>query len=126
MIVLRRAALLAALIGGAGSVGFLLRAGQRPSLLLLGIMLIWVLAPFLALSVAGTVAKRWTLTVRATLYFVMLFVTVGALAVYLDDALRPRQAQAAYVFVMVPLVSWALIAITISIAALLSRSRASK
>jgi hypothetical protein len=121
MIVLRRAALIAVLVGAAGSIGFLLGAGQRPSLLLLVIMVSWVLAPFLALAVAGIVSKRWTLTIRATLYSVMLVVTLGSLAAYVDDALRPRKAQAAFVFVMAPLVSWLLMAITIPIAALMSR-----
>jgi len=126
MIVLRRAALIAVLAGAAGSAGFLLRAGQRTSLLLLVIMVTWVLAPFLALVVAGAVSKRWSLTIRATLYSVMLVVTLGSLAVYADDALWPRQAQAAFVFVMVPLVSWALMAIVIPAAALISRPRARK
>ena len=121
MIVLRRAALIAGLVGAAGSVGFLLRAGQRTSRLLLVIMVIWVLAPFVALVLADVVSKRWTFLVRATLYGVMLFVTLGALAVYADDAVRPRQAQAAFVFVVVPLASWLLMAIAIPIAALLSR-----
>jgi hypothetical protein len=126
MIVLRRAALIAVLAGAAGSAGFLLRAGQRTSLRLLVIMVTWVLAPFLALVVAGAVSKRWSLTIRATLYSVMLVVTLGSLAVYADDALWPRQAQAAFVFVMVPLVSWALMAIVIPAAALISRPRARK
>jgi hypothetical protein len=120
MIVLRRAALIALLVGAAGSVGFLLRAGQRTSRLLLAIMMIWVLAPFVALALAEAVSKRWTFFVRATLYGVMLVLTLGALTVYVDDALRPRQAQAAFVFVVVPLASWLLMAIAIPIAVLLS------
>ena len=125
MTVLRRPALIAVVVGAAGSVGFLLRAGQRTSRLLLVIMLLWVLAPFIALVVADVVSKRWTVPaqalMRATLYSVMLVLTLGSLAVYLDDALRPRQAQAAFVFVVVPLVSWLLMAIAIPIAAVLSR-----
>ena len=123
--VLRRAALIAVVVGAAGSVGFLLRAGQRTSRLLLVIMLLWVLAPFMALVLADVLSKRWTFLaqalMRATLYSVMLVLTLGSLAVYLDDVLRPRQAQAAFVFVVVPLVSWLLMAIAIPIAAVLSR-----
>jgi len=127
MIVLRRAALIAMLIGAAGSVGFLLRAGQRTSRFLLVIMLLWVLAPFVVLALADVVSKRWTVLAQAptreTLYSLMLVLTLGSIAVYVDDALRPRQAQAAFVFVMVPLVSWVLMAIAIPIAALRSRRR---
>jgi hypothetical protein len=124
MIVLRRAALIAMLVGAAGSVGFLFRAGQRTSRLLLVIMLLWVLAPFVALALADVVSKRWTVLAqaptRATLYSLMLVVTLGSLAVYVDDAVRPRQAQAAFVFVVVPIASWLLMAIVIPIAALIS------
>jgi hypothetical protein len=125
MIVLRRAALIAVLIGAAGSAGFLLRAGQRTSRLLLVIMLLWVVGPFLALVSADVLSKRWTILSQAptcvTLYSLMLVLTVGSLAVYVDDALRPRQAQAAFVFVVVPLASWLLIAVAIPVAALISR-----
>jgi hypothetical protein len=125
MIVLRRAALIAVLVGAAGSVGFLLRAGQRTPRLVLVIMLLWVLAPFVALALADVVSRRWTVLAqaptRATLYSLMLVLGLGSLAVYVDDAVRPRQAQAAYVFVMVPLVSWLVMAIAIPIAALRSR-----
>ena len=126
MIVLRRAARIAALVGAAGSVGFLLRAGQRTSRLLLVIMLLWVLAPFAALALADLASKRWTSIIRATLSSVMLVVTLGSLAIYVDDALRRRRAQAAFVFVVVPLASWVLMAIAIPVAALISRPRARK
>jgi hypothetical protein len=112
-----------ALLGAVGSAGFLLRAGQRTSLLLLVIMLLWVLAPFVILAFAEMVLKRWPVFVQKTVYSLMLVITLGSLAIYLDDALRPRRAQAAFVFVAVPLVSWLLIAITVPIAALLSRKR---
>ena len=127
MTILRRAALIAVLVGAAGSVGFLLRAGQRTLRLVLVIMLLWVLGPFVALVVADLVSKRWTVLAqvptRATLYSLMLVLTLGSLAVYADDAVRPRKAQAAFVFVMVPIASWLLMAIAIPIAAFLSRRR---
>jgi hypothetical protein len=125
MIVLRRAALIAVLVGAVGSVGFLLRAGQRTPRFLLVIMVLWVLAPFMALIFAGVISKRWTILARApapaTLYSLMLVLTLGSLAIYVDDALRPRQAQAAFVFVIVPIASWLTMAVAIPIAALLSR-----
>ncbi len=127
MTVLRRGALIALAVGAAGSVGFLLRAGQRPSRLLLMIMGLWVLAPFAALVLADVASKRWAVLAQAltqaTLYSVMLVLTLGSLAVYMDDAVRPRQAQAAFVFVVVPLASWLLMAIVMPIAVFLSRRR---
>ena len=117
---LRAAALIAVLAGAAGSVGLLLRAGQRSPRLLLVLFLIWVLAPFVALVLAHVVSKRWSVLTRATLYSVMLVVTLGSLAIYGYDALRPRKAQAAFWYVLVPPVSWLLVAIVVPIAALIS------
>ena len=49
------AALIAVVVGAAGSVGLLLRAGQRTPRLLLVLMTIWVLSPFIALVWANVV-----------------------------------------------------------------------
>jgi hypothetical protein len=127
MIVLRRAALIAVLVGVVGSVGLMLRAGQRTPRFLLVIMVLWVLAPFVALVLADLLSKHWTILAQAptpaTLYSLMLLITLGSLAVYVDDALRPRKAQAAFVIVVVPIASWLLMSIAIPIAALRSRSQ---
>jgi hypothetical protein len=46
-----------------------------------------------------------------TLYSITLVLTLGSLAIYVYDAWRPPKAQAAFVFVVIPLASWLLIAI---------------
>ena len=120
---LRAAALIAVLAGAGGSLGLMLRAGERSPRLLLVIFTIWVLSPFVALILAEVVSKRWSVVTRATLYSVMLVVALGSLAIYGHDALRPRRAQAAFVYVAVPPASWLLIAIVVPIAALLSGRR---
>ena len=117
---LRAAGLIAALAGAGVSIGLLLRAGQRTPRLLLVIMAIWVLSPFMVLLLAHVVSKRWSVLTRATLHGLMLVVTIGSLAIYADDALKPRKAQAAFVFVAVPPASCLLVAIALPIAALIS------
>jgi len=79
---LRAVALLAVVAGAGGSVGLMLRAGQRTPRLLLVLFTIWVLSPFVALLWAYMVSKRWSLVTRATLYCVTLVVTLGSLAIY--------------------------------------------
>ena len=118
--VLRVAALIAAVIGAGGSGGLLLRAGQRTPRPLLVLMAIWVVAPFMALVLANTVSRRWPLLTRLTLYSVTLIVTLSSLAIYGNDALRPRKAQAAFVYVAVPPASWLLAAIVVPMAAFMS------
>ena len=117
---LRAAALIAVLVGAGGSVGLMLRAGQRTPRLLLVLFVMWVLSPFMALALADVASKRWSILTRATLYSVMLVITLGSLAIYGDDAFGHRTAHAAFVYVAVPPASWLLIAIVVPIAALIS------
>ena len=117
---LRAVALCAVVAGGVGSVGLMFWVGHRnPSRVLLFLFLIWVLAPFIALVLAGMVSKRWSVITRATLYTVMLILTVGSLAFYGDVVLRPRP-QPAFTFLVVPTASWLLMTIVVAIAALIS------
>jgi hypothetical protein len=118
---LRAAALIAVLAGGAGSVGLMLRAGHgNTSRLLLVLFALWVLSPFMALVLANVVSKQWSVLTRATLYSVMLVLTLGSLAIYGDVALGPLRAKTAFVFVVVPPASWLLIVIVVPMAALIS------
>jgi hypothetical protein len=118
---LRAVALIAVLAGAAGSVGLMLHAGRHnDSQILLVLFVIWVLSPFLALILAHVISKRWSVPTRATLYSVMLVLTLGSLAIYGDVALGPPKAKTAFVFVVVPPASWLLIAIIVPMAALIS------
>lgn len=121
--VLRTAALIAIAVGAAGSLSFMLRAGQRSPRVLLVLFFFWVLAPFVALLAAHVFSKRWSAPVQTTLYWVMLAVTLGSLAAYANDAVNPRKAQAAFVYVMVPPASCVFAAIVVLTAALISRRR---
>jgi len=120
---LRAAALSAVLAGGAGSLGFMLNAGRRTPRFLLLIFVFWVLSPFVLLVWAHRTSERWSAVTRSALYIVMLVVALGSLAIYADDALRPRRAQAAFVYVLVPPVSWLLIATVVPTVALVARGR---
>lgn len=120
---LRVAGLIALFVGAAGSLGFFFHASQHPPLLLIVLFLIWIVSPFVALGAADLISKRWSNLTRRTLYVVMMVVTVGTLAVYGDDAMARRTAHAAVVYVVVAPVSWLLIAISLSIAAIISRRR---
>jgi len=117
----RVVALIALLFGAGGSFLLFLRAGQRTPRVLLVIMAIWVFSPFMALVWANLVSKHWSVLTRSTLYAVTLILSLGSLAIYTNNALRPPEAQAAFVYVLVPPVSWLLITIVMPIAAFVSR-----
>lgn len=107
--------------GAVGSIALMLRAGQRQqSRILIGLFTIWVLSPFVGLVVANMVSKRWPVMIRAALYGVMLMVSLGSLAIYADDTLGHRRAQAAFVYVVVPPASWLIMAIVMAMTAFIS------
>jgi len=114
--------MIAVLAGAAGSICFWFHASRHPPLLIVLLFLIWVLSPFAMLVLADAVSRRWSVLTRATLYIVMLVVALGSLAIYGDDALGHRTTKAAFVYVIVPPVSWLLTAIAVPIAALMSGS----
>jgi len=116
----RTAALIAALAGAGGSLRLMLHAGRHQnSKILLVLFTIWVLSPFVALMVANGFSKRWSVRARVTLSIATLVLALGSLAIYGYDAWRPLRAQRAFVFIVVPLASWLLIA-TVATAAFLS------
>ncbi len=123
---LRATALIAVLVGAGCSLALMFHAGQRTPRLLLVLFTFWVVAPFFTLVLAYVLSTRWSVLTRATLYVVMLVVTLGSLGIYGHDAWRPRKAQAAFVYVAVPPVSWLFIVIVVTIAALISRRRSRK
>jgi len=84
------------------------------------IFVVWVLSPYVALFLAHAFSTRWSSLTRAAVYSLMLVVALGSLIVYGHDAVRPRLAQAAFVYVMVPPTSCLLIAAALGITAFLS------
>lgn len=119
--VLRGAALIAVLAGAAGSVGLMLHAGRRnDSRVLLLLFGIWVLSPFMAAVLANVVSKPRSVVTRATLYVMMLVLTLGSLAIYGDVAFGHPRAKSGFVFLVVPFASWLLIAVVATMATVIS------
>jgi len=119
--ILRAVALIALIVGAAGSLVFMFRAGQQTPRFLLVLFTIWVLSPFAALLWANTVSKHWTVLTRVTLYCVALIVTFGSFAIYGEWIdVRPAGAANAFLFVIVPPASLIFIAIVVPVAAFLS------
>lgn len=108
---LRTAARIAIPAGAAGSLALMVYAGRRnSSRILLLLFTLWVLAPFLAAAGLNLRSKRWPVLTRAALYTVTLVVALGSLAAYGAVAWHPPKQQAAFPFVVVPLISWLLMA----------------
>jgi uncharacterized membrane protein YeiB len=80
---LRKAGLLAIMIGGVGSVAVTLYTGGRnPSVILMALFAIWVLLPFVALAAAAVMSAPWSALTRTALSAPMLVTTIDTLAIY--------------------------------------------
>jgi len=109
------------LVGAAASLVLMFNAGRnQKSIFLIVLFTVWVLSPFAAVFAANVIARRWSIPTRASLYLLMLFITLGSLFSY-GGLLNPPGTKPAFKFLIVPLVSWLLIVIVFLIAA--SRSR---
>ena len=105
---LRILALIAAVAGAAGSIALMLRAAH-PHVVVLVMFVGWVLAPLLAFLALDLRGKG-----GAALYLAMLVITVGSLLIYRLVVLHPL-AKPAAPFLMVPLGSLVLLAITAAV-----------
>ena len=121
---MRVAAVIAASIGGAGSVTFMVRASQHPPRVLLVLFTLWVVSPFLVLAWANVVSRRWSVVVRAMICGVTFVVAVCSLLVYGGVVdVRPAGSANAFLFTIVPPVTWVVMAVGVGVGAQVSRRR---
>jgi len=113
---MRIVALIVLLMGVIGSFCLVLYNGRNnKSILLISLFVLWVLSPFVAFLIADKVSIRWTDTIRKTLYIIILALTLVSLLSY-SGLLIPAGTKTAFVFLVVPLISWVVIAIFLLIA----------
>ena len=118
------AARIALVAGALWSVSSMFWVGRRnPSRLLLGLFLIWDISPFVGLAIADLVARYWSIPTRASLYVVMLILSLCSMLIYGDVVWRPRPLPA-FMFLVVPFGSWLVMAIVLPAAAFVSRKLA--
>ena len=120
---LRLTAVVALVLGAAGSLGLWIRAAQHPPPLIIVLFVVWVLSPFVILGIAHVAAKRWAPSTQAALCWVTLLVTVASILIYADDAVGHRPAHPAFVYVAVPPVSWLVSAVAIGLGARIARRK---
>ena len=118
---LRTAARAALLIGAAGSLALMLRAGSRQrSLLLIVLFTGWVLSPFVALALASLRAPRWPPRLRTALHAAAIGVSALCLSIYTMHAVRGVM-KAGFVYLVVPAGAWLLIAVALGVNAIAAK-----
>ena len=118
---LRTIALVALLAGAVGSVGLTLRAGRHSPRVLLVLFTAWVLIPFVALLWTIVVSGGWSILTQASLSILTLVVAASSLTIYGLVVARAARKNPTPTFVVVPPASCLLIAVVISLAALMAR-----
>jgi hypothetical protein len=120
---LRTLARIVLVVGALGSLGLMLRAARHTPRVLLALFVLWVLLPFAVLLWGTIVSTRWPALTRATLYAAAVAVTAGSLTLY-GLVHRPAGTANAFMYVVVPPLSLAVLALTVALAALKTRRRA--
>lgn len=115
---LRGAARAAIAVGAVGSLVLMFLHG-RPSIFLLVLFTGWLVAPFLGLAWADRLSRRWPPASRALLYYLMIVIAAGSLAIYGYDVATGYGR--AVLFVAAPLGAWLLMLIVLPIAMLTGR-----
>jgi hypothetical protein len=112
---LRTVALVVLFTGVVGSFSLVLYNGRNnKSILLIALFVAWVLSPFIGLLIADKISKGWTDITRKTLYIIMIVLTLVSLLSY-SGILSPAGTKTAFVFLVIPLISWVVISILILI-----------
>jgi hypothetical protein len=118
---LRTVALVFVSAGAIGSLYFMLNASRhQKSIFLIAFFTAWILSPFVGFFITDKFSRRWTVTARAFLYWLIIILTIGSLAAY-SGAFNTPTTKNAFVFIIIPLISWVLIATVILIARRRSR-----
>jgi hypothetical protein len=112
-----------ALLGGAiGSVALMLYASRANTHTVVSLLfVVWVLAPFVALSFAEAKAHHWTPAVRTTLHWLALGIVVVTLALFMRRIYNVPRHQPAAVFVLVPPAAILVMVLTLGVAKMMSR-----
>ena len=117
---LRTVAMIFVSAGAVGSLYFMFNASRNQrSILLIVLFTVWVLSPFAGFFIMHKLSNRWTIAARAFLYWLTIIVTIVSVIAY-GGAFNSPDTKNAFVFLVVPFLSWVLIIIFVLIARRLS------
>lgn len=105
------------IVGAAGSLALLLYGGRSNTHLLITLLfIVWVLAPFALLALAERRSGSWSVRAQTTLRAMTLILAAASLGIYAYRAAFPPRTTGAFLFVITPPVSVALLVIALAIA----------
>lgn len=104
----RMTALVVLAAGAAASLMFMFRGHGNAPRFLMVLFTGWVLSPFVALAFASIASKKLTVVIQATVNCVALIISAVSVAAYAGLIPMPSGSRPAFLFLMVPFVSWVL------------------
>ena len=118
---LRTVARILLAVGAVGSLYFMFNASRnQKSILLIALFTGWILSPFAGLFLADRFSKSWSVNVRSSFYWLTIILIVISLVGY-SGAFNTPNTKNAFVFIIIPLISWLVITISVLTARRLSR-----
>lgn len=104
-----------------GSIYFLFKTAQnQSSVVLLGLFIFWVMSPYAGLLVANKISKSRATSKRASIYWLTIFLAACSLIAY-SGMFMPAGTKPAFIFLVIPLISWFIILIVFIVARKISK-----
>jgi hypothetical protein len=101
------------LTGAVGSLVLTFHAGRKNNSVLLPLLFaVWVISPYIAFLMSDIISRNWSIFARIGLYCLIIVLSVCSLLCY-GGILSPPGVKPAFVFLIVPLISWILLVILI-------------
>jgi hypothetical protein len=120
--ILRALSLTIVIAGAICSLYYMFNAGRnQKSIILIILFTGWVLSPFISFFIANKIFDRFISFARALLYTLIIIITIGSVVTY-SGVFDTNQTKPAAKFLIVPLISWVLLAIAILITRRFSRN----
>jgi hypothetical protein len=108
-------------ISAIGSLYLMFIAGRnQKSIFLILLFTAWMLSPFVSFFLATIISKRWAASARTFLYWTMIILAGGSLIAY-NGTFNTPNTKNAFVFLVVPFISWIIISIVFLISRRLRR-----
>jgi hypothetical protein len=95
---------------------------RQPSVILMAMFFVWVLSPYVALWLANVRAADWNPPPRRQLQYATVLISLAALGRYLWVLVWPVVHQPASTFMIVPFISWLVVAMVITLTERQARS----
>jgi hypothetical protein len=113
-------------IGSLASVVLVLYAGRHNASGFLNILFSgWVLSPYIGLLIANRISGKWHILTRTILSWLMILISVVSILCYCG-IFRLSGTKPAFIFLIIPFVSWILIVAEMVINSIISRKLSEK